>query len=133
VDGRLLLRPISVTFARGEQARVPFIAGSTSNEASIFGLMGFDAAVLRNRFGIDMKVLRPLYESGGSLTDGELLRRVQTDFIFTSASMAMASLASRNAPAWSYHFDYVQTKRRCRTRRIAPTCRILSACRTPPL
>ena len=107
VDGRLLLRPISVTFARGEQARVPFIAGSTGNEASIFGLMGFDAAVLHDRFGIDMKVLRPLYESGGSLADGELLRRVQTDFIFTSASMAMAGLASRNAPAWSYHFDYV--------------------------
>lgn len=112
VDGHLLTRPISRTFAAGGQAPVPMIAGSTSNEASVFGLMGFDAAVLRERFGIDMAALRPLYERDGALTDGEYLRRVQTDFIFTSAAQGMAALAARAAPAWAYYFDHVPAAQR---------------------
>lgn len=104
VDGRLLPEPVSIAFARGRQARVPYVSGSTSNEASVFGLMGFDAAVLKARFGIDLDALRPVY---GPLAEAELLRRIQTDFIFTSAALGMAGLAARWAPAWSYHFDYV--------------------------
>lgn len=107
VDGYLLLSPLSVAFAQGKQAHVPYIAGSTGNEASIFGLMGFDGPMLKSRFGIDLAQWRPLYEASGPLSDAELLRRVQTDFLFTSASLGMAGLASRRAPAWSYHFDYL--------------------------
>ena len=108
VDGRLLRAPLSVTFARGDQAHVPYIVGSTSNEASVFGLMGFDAAVLRSRFGIDLAALRPVYEAQyGPLPETELLRRVQTDFLFTAAALGMGGLASRQAPAWVYHFAYV--------------------------
>jgi para-nitrobenzyl esterase len=112
VDGRLLPAPISAIFARGEQARVPFIVGSTSNEASVFGLMGFDAKMLATRFGVDMDALRPAYTAQGPLSNAEMLRRVQTDFIFTSAAMGMASLAARAAPTWSYHFDYVPAAER---------------------
>lgn len=104
IDDHLLRKQISATFAAGEQAPVPFIAGSTSNEASVFGLMGFDAQVLQKRFGIDFARIRQAY---GSLPEAELLRRVQTDFIFTSAAQGMAGLAARTAPAWSYYFDYV--------------------------
>lgn len=107
VDGRLVPDAISAIFARGEQAHVPFIAGSTSNEASVFGLMGFDAATLKRLFGIDLDSWRPRYETAGPLSDAELIRRVQTDFIFTSAALGMAALASYRAPAWSYHFDFV--------------------------
>jgi para-nitrobenzyl esterase len=114
IEGRLLLEQISLTFAAGKQAAVPFIAGSTSNEASVFGLMGFDTAVLRDRFGIDLTKVRQVYERGGPLGDAELLRRVQTDFLFTAPSLGMASLASRIAPAWSYHFDYVPPADRSR-------------------
>jgi para-nitrobenzyl esterase len=109
VDGHLLPRQISETFARSEQAPVPFIAGSTSNEASVFGLMGFDAGVLRKRFGIDLDKARAVY---GPLAEGELLRRVQTDFLFTAAAQGMAGLAARKAPAWSYYFDYVPPAQR---------------------
>ncbi len=107
VDGALLPEPVSLAFASGRQAQVPLIAGSTSDEASVFGLMGFDAAVLKQRFGIDLADLREVYASEGPLSDSQLLRRVQTDFIFTSAALGMSALAARNAPAWSYHFDYV--------------------------
>ncbi len=113
VDGHFLSAPLSHVFARGEQARVPLITGSTSNEASVFGLMGFDAATLRSRFGIDLGAVRPIYESQfGTLAESELLRRVQTDFLFTSASLGMTALHSRVAPAWAYHFDYLPTSMR---------------------
>lgn len=62
---------------------------------------------LQRRFGVDFAALRPLYEKDGKLTDAALLRRVQTDFIFTLAAMGMAGLAAREAPAWSYYFAYV--------------------------
>lgn len=107
VDGALLPEPVSRAFAAGRQARVPMIAGSTSDEASVFGLMGFDAAVLKQRFGIDLADLRAVYGEQGEGGDARLLRKVQTDFIFTSAALGMAALAARNAKAWSYHFDYV--------------------------
>lgn len=110
IDGKLLNRQLSVTFARGEMARVPIISGSTSNEASVFGLMGFDAKVLEERFAIKMDALKPAY---GTLDDKEMLRQVQTDFIFTSAAMGMAGLASRTGqPAYGYHFDYVAREQR---------------------
>lgn len=112
IDGTFLPHDIGLAYALGEQAPVPLIAGSTSNEASIFGLMGFDAAVMQSRFGIDMAAIRPAYERQGPLSDGEFLRRVQTDFIFTSAAMGIPALASRNAPAWAYHFDYVPAAQR---------------------
>lgn len=115
VDGHFLPEPISSAFAAGRQAPVPMIAGSTSNEASIFGLMGFDATVLKDRFGIDMAAIRPVYERQGPLPDAEYLRRVQTDFIFTSAALGMSALAARRAPAWAYHFSYVPQEERGRS------------------
>lgn len=107
VDGALLPEPVSQAFAAGRQAPVPLIAGSTSDEASVFGLMGFDAQVLKQRFGIDLAHLREVYGADTALGDAALLRQVQTDFIFTSAALGMSALAARRAPAWTYHFDYV--------------------------
>lgn len=120
-DGRLLPQGVSRIFAAGRQAHVPLIVGSTSNEASVFGLMGFDGAALKARFGVDLAALRPIYERDGALSDAELLRRVQTDFIFTSASQGMAGLASRAAPTWAYHFAFTPQAERA-TSAGAPHC-----------
>jgi para-nitrobenzyl esterase len=84
------------------------MAGSTSNEASIFGLMGFDAAVMEKRFGIRVVDVRQTYEAEGKLPDADLLREIQTDFIFTAGSGSLAALAARNGhPAYVYQFAYV--------------------------
>ncbi|WP_336962505.1 carboxylesterase family protein [Sphingobium aquiterrae] len=107
VDGVTLPEEIAIAFAKGDIAHVPYIAGSTSNEASIFGLMGFDEQVLKDRFGIDMAAVRKIYDPQGKLSSAELLRQVQTDFIFTSAAMATPALAARWQPSWTYHFAYV--------------------------
>ncbi len=114
VDERLIVRPAGEAFALGQRAPVPLIIGSTGNEASIFGMMGFDEAALKARFGIDLAELRPVYETDGTLSDAELLRRVQTDFLFTAASLGLAGFAAHTAPTWSYHFDYVPAAQRGR-------------------
>ncbi|HYE49655.1 MAG TPA: carboxylesterase family protein [Azospirillaceae bacterium] len=113
IDGRLLRDQVSVSFAKGDTADVPVISGSTSNEASVFGLMGFDRKVLAARFGVDVDALRPAYEADGPLDEAELLRQVQTDFIFTSAATGMAALADKaGRPAYAYHFDHVGAAQR---------------------
>ncbi len=109
VDGQLLPEPTSVSFANGRIAHVPYMVGSTSDEASVFGLMGFDRKVLGERFGIDVDGMRRYYGAASAIDDAELLRQVQTDFIFTSASLGMATLASvAGLPAYAYYFDYVR-------------------------
>ncbi|MFM5931145.1 MAG: carboxylesterase/lipase family protein [Novosphingobium sp.] len=107
IDGHYLPQPIANAYAKGQQASVPLIMGSTSNEASVFGLMGFDAVAMKARFGIDLDAVRPIYQANAALTDAELLRQVQTDFLFTSAALALSGFASARAPAWTYHFDHV--------------------------
>ncbi|WHO40458.1 carboxylesterase family protein [Sphingobium sp. AP49] len=121
VDGQTITQETAIAFARGDIARVPYIAGSTSNEASVFGLMGFDEKILRERFGIDLAAVRNIYDPAGTMPAAELLRQVQTDFIFTAAASATAALAARHQPAWSYHFAYVPPAERA-TMPGAPHC-----------
>jgi para-nitrobenzyl esterase len=108
IDGHFLKDRISLSFYRGEISQVPVMMGSTSNEASIFGLMGFDRKVLASRFGIDIDRVSPAYGNGPGLSETELLRQIQTDFIFTSANVGLSKLAVANGlPVYSYYFDFV--------------------------
>jgi len=109
VDGRLLPESPAIAFAKGQHAKVPYMVGSTSDEASIFGLMGFDREVMAERFGIDIDALREDY---GDLDEAELLRQIQTDFIFTSGSLGMAALAeTAGSESYAYYFDYVRASK----------------------
>lgn len=112
VDGALLRSEIGIAFARGDIARVPYIAGSTSDEGSIFGLMGLDEGALKRRFGIDLQAVRPVYDPKGSMPPAELLRRVQTDFIFTAGATLLAAFAARRQPAYAFHFAYLPPDKR---------------------
>src|SRR5690606_7459730 len=84
-NGLLPEAPASA-FAGGRASPVPYLAGSTSDEASVYGLMGFSAEVMADRFGIRLADIRDAYEESGPLSEDELLRQVQTDFIFTSGA-----------------------------------------------
>ena len=110
VDRHLLRTSLAEAFASGQQSAVPYISGSTSDEASTFGLMGFDEQVLKQKFGITLKDVAEIYPNASSPQD--LLRQVQTDFMFTSAAVGMPAFASQRAPAWAYHFDYVPQDKR---------------------
>jgi len=96
-------------FAGGRASPVPYLAGSTSDEASVYGLMGFSAEVMADRFGIRLADIRDAYEESGPLSEDELLRQVQTDFIFTSGANGMAALVARaGGTSFAYRLAYIQ-------------------------
>jgi para-nitrobenzyl esterase len=108
VDGILLTVPIAESFAKGVIARVPYLSGSTSDEFSVFGLMGFTGETLKERFGIRLDTVRKAYEADGPLSDADLVSQVGTDFIFTAGAHGLATMAARNgAPVFVYRLDYV--------------------------
>ncbi|MEN3950142.1 carboxylesterase family protein [Iodidimonas sp. SYSU 1G8] len=108
VDGTLLTAPIAESFAKGDIARVPYLSGSTSDEFSVFGLMGFTGETLKEKFGIQLDTVRPAYEPDGPLREDDLVSQVGTDFIFTAGSHGLASMAARTgAPVYVYRLDYL--------------------------
>jgi para-nitrobenzyl esterase len=113
IDGQLLKDSLPILFAKGQINPVGYLAGSVSDEASVFGLMGFDAQVMEKRFGIRVADVRPVYEATGKLSDADLLRQIQTDFIFTAGSGSLAALAAQNGhPAYVYQFAYIYEEQR---------------------
>ncbi len=108
VDGKLLPDALPVLFARGDVAPVPYMAGTASDEFSIFGMMGFTGATLKERFGVDVAAARPAYEAGRKLSDAELVSQIGTDFIFTAGAHGLASMVARTGqPAYTYRLAYL--------------------------
>jgi para-nitrobenzyl esterase len=108
VDGKVIPSDISVLFAKGEIARVPYIAGSNSNEASLAPALGADPEKGLAVFGDALPKVREIYEADGPLTNAEFAREVFGDGLFTSAAQALAGFVAKTGePARVYHFAYV--------------------------
>ncbi len=108
VDGKLLTDTLPRMFARGEIAPIPYIAGTTSDEFSIFGMMGFTGETLKERFGVDVAAARSAYEAEGALSDEELVSQIGTDFIFTAGANGLAGMVARTGqPAYTYRLAYL--------------------------
>ena len=112
-DGTYLASSIASYFVSGAANDVPYIAGTTSNEFSVFAMMGLDAEKFRQRFDVDLASLRSVYERSGPITDAELVRQAGTDAIFTTGAHGLARLASRSGvPAYTYQFAYLPAAKR---------------------
>jgi para-nitrobenzyl esterase len=108
VDGKVIPADVSVLFAKGEIARVAYIAGSNSNEASLAPALGSDPEKGLSVFGDQLPKVRAIYEAEGPLTTAEFARQVFGDGLFTSAAQALAGFVSKiGEPARVYHFAYV--------------------------
>jgi para-nitrobenzyl esterase len=108
IDGKLIPADVSVLFAKGEIARVPYMAGSNSNEASLAPALGSDPVQGLTVFGDQLPKVRAVYETDGPLTNAEFARQVFGDGLFTSAAQALAEFVSKTGePARVYHFAYV--------------------------
>ncbi len=108
VDGKVIPADISVLFARGDIARVPYIAGSNSNEASLAPALGEDLQKNLSVFGDALPKVRAIYEANGPLTDAEFARQVFGDNLFTAAAQTLSEFVARTGePARVYHFAYV--------------------------
>jgi para-nitrobenzyl esterase len=108
VDGKVITEEVSLSFAKGEIAKVPYIAGSTSDEASLAPVIGVKPESLLTLFGDQLPTVRAIYEQNRKLTDQEFARQVFNDAYFASGVQALVGfVANTGAPARAYQFAYV--------------------------
>lgn len=102
VQDAVLPRPVAEAFARGEEAEVPYLTGTTDVEWPDFFLeqMGVDPDAAR------AAVLGPRAEAAVATYGGqeELERHLISDLLFTEPARRLATLHAERAPTWSYRF-----------------------------
>ncbi len=103
IDGKVLERNPTETFARGEQAGVPLLIGANSWEAS---LAIFTDAYAQMLLGDAYAGLLQSYRSLG-LEDKKAREQLRTDLFFVQPAHYLASLHAQTRPTWLYHFEMV--------------------------
>jgi para-nitrobenzyl esterase len=108
IDGRLVRESPEDAFARGDQAAVPLIIGSNSNEASLMRAFGGQPAELVAKAP---PAVRAAYgaEAQDEATFG---RQIFNDAVMGAPARWIAAKASAKAPAWLYYFSYVPERQR---------------------
>ncbi len=100
-----LPQPILATFQAQQQAKVPLVIGSNSDETSVAVVMGLDPAALIKKLGAARILVRPMYP--GVTDEAELGRQVVRDVGFTAFARRIAVLQSKTTPTWRYYFSHV--------------------------
>jgi para-nitrobenzyl esterase len=108
IDGRLVRESAEDAFARGDQAAVPLIIGSNSNEASLMRALGGQPADFAAKAP---PTVRAAYgaEAQNEQTFG---RQIFNDAFMGGPARWIAAKASAKAPAWLYYFSYVPERER---------------------
>lgn len=113
VDGTIVPQDISTAFARGEIAKVPYMAGSNSNEASLMPLFHTTPDKFPAVLGDKLPIVRKIYEQNGALSDDAFGRQFFADAVFASGAQAFADFdAKLGFPSYVYHFAYVAEAQR---------------------
>ena len=110
---RVLPKPIQDTFAAGEEAPLPLILGSTSDDASVAAAFGVDVAEVVRGLGAKGLLLKVLYP--GVRDERELGRQAARDLVFTMPVRWIADRHSKLASTWRYYFDYTSVNERTHT------------------
>ena len=113
IDGKVLTDQVYATFAAGKMARIPYIAGSNSNEATLMPSTHMTADDLEKPLGDRLSAVRKIYDQDGTLSDEEFVHQLFGDALFTAAAQGLASFeANQGSPAYVYRFGYVAEKLR---------------------
>jgi para-nitrobenzyl esterase len=108
IDGKVITADVSTLYAKGEIAKVDYIAGSNSNEASLAPALGMDPVKGLAKYGDNLAKVRAVYETGGALTDAEFARQAFGDSLFTAAAQDLAAFVVKaGGKSHVYHFAYV--------------------------
>lgn len=111
IDGVLFREQIAETFRAGRQAKVPYIAGGNSFEASLFQQVRNAPQAAFDRTG-DGARARSLYVSGAR-DEGLGALDLTTDLQVTEPNRYLARLVARSGqPAYAYYFSYVPPAQR---------------------
>jgi para-nitrobenzyl esterase len=100
----VLPRSAQQVFADGQEAAVPLVIGSTSDDGSVVEGFGFAFGDLVRRLSAARLNLQLLYPNVSD--DTELGRQAIRDVIFTMQARWAADRHARLAPTWRYYFDY---------------------------
>lgn len=107
VDGHVLPTQPERAFAKGTAARIPFVIGWNSDEASLIGGPDFKPAEMLAFLAPDeLAKARTIYGAGSD--DAALARAVFRDANFAAPARWAAGRAS--GPAYLYRFSYVRQK-----------------------
>ena len=104
VGDAALPRPLLATFQARQQARVPLVIGSNSDDGSVALAFGLKPEQIVQKLGAARILLQPLYP--GVKNPNELARQVVRDVAFTAFARRIAVLQSAVAPTWRYHFSH---------------------------
>ncbi len=108
VDGTVLPEPVANAFAEGKIAKVPYMAGSNSNEATLMGMIGITKEQLLAPLGDREAAVRALYNQDGPIDDDAFIRQFFSDALFASGAQGFAHYAAKaGEPAYVYHFRYI--------------------------
>ena len=110
-------RPLLASFQAGQQAAVPLIIGSNSNETSVALAFGLEPAALVKKLGAARILVKPLYP--GVADDAELGRQVVRDVAFTAFAQRIAVLHATRAPTFRYYFDRLPAQQQGREPGVA--------------
>ena len=109
IDGRYIKHPIADGYAAGLQAKVPFITGGNSNEASLFRPQPADLDKITDRRDQLMAVFDPR-KTGNKL---QIINDLVTVQRMTEPDRNLARQhVKAGQPVWVYHFSYVAPPQR---------------------
>ncbi len=92
-------------FQRGQQAPVPLLIGSNSDEATVVRAFGIEPAQLVTKLGAAKLLVQGQYP--GVTDPAELGRQVARDAAFTAFARRIAVLQAPKAPTWRYYFGHI--------------------------
>lgn len=103
IDGRIMPEPPMAAFAAGREAKVPYIIGANSFEASLVTEATENPEAVLARTGARDKVLAAY---GGDVKRAS--QNYTTESMMVEPARALARLHARNGQqTWLYHFSYV--------------------------
>ena len=105
VGDSVMPQSILSAFEKGQEAPLPLILGSVSNEGSVAVGFGIDVTALLRNLGAARIAARLLYL--GERDDETLALEVVRDLVYVAPVLRLATLHSRRAPTWRYYFGYV--------------------------
>ena len=105
IDGQILKGDPVPLFASGQQAKVPFMIGTNSWDASLFAFNQPPLDALAKAFKEDPKVVNQLYSNipEKCAVSADLMG----DMLFRASTKFLADSMNGVAPGYAYYFDYL--------------------------
>ena len=107
IDGQIIKGDPIPLFASGQQAKVPFMIGTNSWDASLFIFNQPPLEAIAKAYREDSKILGQLY---GNISDKcSVSADLMSDMLFRASTKFLADSMNGIAPGYAYYFDYHYT------------------------